>query len=191
MKTLYLLFGFALMGVLFFACQKDENTLDDQGIYNTALSQSRSIDCDCGDDAGACQYLCLPQGQCCCRLFWYFDDTTVTSPIPTYCKAWDVWPGSCSVGTVYGTDCGVDWPGLTGDFCSSTFDFPSNPYHLRPTFLCVPQNTGIRIVNSHPTENLNVIMQCAGPMGNQNLYIIPGNSFIIIGFDDCLHTSCR
>ncbi len=57
MKKLYLLFGFALMGVLFFACQKDEPVVDEIAVdSNEMVSVERTID-----------YLpCFLQGNCPC-----------------------------------------------------------------------------------------------------------------------------
>ena len=59
MKKLYLLFGFALMGLLFFACQKDEPVVEQIAINSTEmLSVERTVDCS----------PCINMGGCCCRL---------------------------------------------------------------------------------------------------------------------------
>ena len=57
MKKLYLLFGFALMGVLFFACQKDEPVVEQSALDTSeVVSVERTIN-----------YLpCFEQGNCPC-----------------------------------------------------------------------------------------------------------------------------
>ena len=69
MKNLYLLFGFALMGVLFFACQKDESVVEEiQGIELESTERSPWADpyifdfTDCIDDGGCpCRLINLNQ----------------------------------------------------------------------------------------------------------------------------------
>ena len=64
MKNLYLLFGFALMGVLFFACQKDVPVVEEIAVEsNEMVSVERTID-----------YLpCFREGNCPCIIMSNMD----------------------------------------------------------------------------------------------------------------------
>ena len=58
MKKLYLLFGFALMGVLFVACQKDEPVVEEIPVDSNEMVSVERTDCS----------PCVTPGNCCCRL---------------------------------------------------------------------------------------------------------------------------
>ena len=178
MKNLYLLFGFALMGVLFFACQKDEPVVEEIAVEGNEMV---SVERSCGQDPLDCLTTCISEGMCCCTIEWYYDGTGA-GPVPTFCVAKDI--------CVRDPDCVIEcaqtnWPGNSYNFCAS------GPTTL--TYLCVSKNTAISITN--PTHfDLYVELICSDGSPNPpppSLYVIPGFTTIQIGFNGCNnHLGC-
>lgn len=168
MKNLSLFFGFALLGVVFFACQKDAVQEQFDLDPSELLSVERS---PCGHDPFDCQTSCISIGMCCCTIEWFYIGTTVVEPIPTVCVAKDVCehPPECIV------DCPINeqkWPGNLYSFCPSG----------STTYLCVSKNTAISITNPNHLDDLEVTLTCAG---GANTYTVPPLTTISIGLGDC------
>ncbi len=173
MKKLYLLFGFALMGVLFFACQKYEPVVEEEAVdSNEMLSVERS----CGQDSTACVTTCISYNMCCCTIEWYFDapdSLTTLEPFPTFCVAKD----ECTEDPECTIECvATTWLGNIYDFCEQ------GPNTL--TYLCVSKNTAISITN-HSQFLVYVQLTCNDGMPRN--YQIPGWTTIEIGISECDH----
>jgi len=164
MKNLYLLFGFAFMGVLFFACQKDEPVVEEIAVNDTEmLSVERSfVNICCENNFSICGP-CTGDGACCCRVVLSFPDSTKEDFLSKfkYCKAWDT-SSTCEVPAVSGTSCTNTWDGVDGDVCVGN------------NFWCIPRNTGFSIFNTSYFAPIRVTVFCSNPGG-----IIPDAEFNI------------
>ena len=149
MKTLYLLFGFALMGVLFFACQKDEPVVEEVAVNETEmLSVERSyVKICCEADPAIC-VPCDNDGACCCHIIFSFaGSATDYLSKYKYCKAWDT-SSTCEVPAVSGTSCNNTWDGVDGDVC------------VGDNYWCIPRNTGFSIFNTSHIATMEIRVIC-------------------------------
>ncbi len=207
MKKLNLVFVFALMGVLFFACQKDERVVDEiAGDSNEMLSVERS-----GITYAECQDSCLIKYRmCCCTIEWLYYDSWEEEyfehpsyyqfwPMPEFCAAEDITEteADCFIThTVYDEvleEC------VTFTTWNSTLDYFNPPYWgfalpttPRPTYKCVAPNTAMSIknpFNGNPFIEIHVTLTCVGADGmpKDNYYEIPGGETFVIEFSGCEH----
>nr|MBS0036752.1 hypothetical protein [Saprospiraceae bacterium] len=131
-KTLLLLIAFALFGLLFFACEKDQALKEEKGtpIVVEQYSTERSQTSCCNSSLNYCST--CPSGYCCYRVELSFADPNVTDLLSKYkyCKSWDAY-STCEI-----DEGGCYWPGLDGDLCVGT------------NYICVPASTGFSIFNT-------------------------------------------
>nr|MBS0036585.1 hypothetical protein [Saprospiraceae bacterium] len=138
-------------------------------------------ECDCAEDAAECLVLCLDQDNCCCEITWEFSGTT-PPPVPTYCKESDI-ATDCFINNL---QCNVQFSGEDGELCTSTFDYPNNPYYLRPSFFCLEASTSLYINNPSTTQDIQITIRCKGNNpGGPHSYVIPAGHFRIITLSGC------
>ena len=182
------------MGVLFFACQKDERVVEEIAVDDTEML---SVERSCGDDASFCDF-CATAGQCCCFIEWmYFTETDTFThpsnyqflPFPSFCAAMDI--DSMAADCFIPIPCdSVVWNSVSDIFCPPFWPWP--PFTPRFTYKCVPQGTGMSITNpNHPDTEIKllVLLRCYSGSVTPflNSYdVLPGET-IEINFRDCRH----
>ena len=201
MKKTLLFFGFALVGVVFFACQKDEPVQEKPALDS---SEVVSVERSCGDDASFCDF-CATAGQCCCTIEWVYviDDDTLSHPNdyqmlerPRFCAAEDIADtlATCFIlHTVYDDSlmqCTTftTWNSTLDIFCPPIWQWP--PFPPRLTYKCVPQNTAMSVRNPNTILSeieLRFILTCntgtVSPISRT--YIIPPEETLVIIFSGC------
>lgn len=196
MKKTLLFFGFALLGVLFFSCDKDQVQLEED--YLDSIEMVSSERSSCGDDAGYCQEYCAISNLCCCSIEWlYFtENDTFTQPseyqflpFPSFCAAMDV--DSTVANCFIPIPCdSVVWLSIEDVFCPPFY--PWSPHPPRLTYKCVPPGTAMSITNPNTIQSeimLFVKLTCYSGSGTpeQNVYeILPGETKDI-NFSGCKH----
>ena len=208
MKNLYLLFGFALMGVLFFACENERPIVEEIAVdSNEMLSVERTV-----ISYAECIDSCLIKYQmCCCTIEWLYYDRINEEYFshPGYYQFWET-PEFCVAQDICETmaDCFIThtvyddslMQCTTFTIWSSTVDSFNPPFWNftasgtpRPTHTCVPPNTAMSITNDFwaPSSfiELHVSLTCVGADGipRHGDYEILAGETVVIEFSGCRH----
>ena len=201
MKKLYLLFGFALMGVLFFACQKDEPVVEEIAVdSNEMLSVERTINCS----------PCLDAGGCCCRLISTQGEGNYHDAQLCFLNAIfeiDNPYGSFSQGTIPTFGCTIPSTNCNQDTVSTFYyniyfpnDLPKNPVPdstgLNPLYahgffagFCSAPNNLFQVCNPEP-DPISMAFSCELDSNWEEFVLQPGEC-IIFRIQGCSMTVCN
>ena len=182
MKNTYLKFIFYFFVLLLLNVFSNDLVGNPNDFISEETSAMQEWECDCAEDAAECLVLCLDQDNCCCEITWEFEHAQPwPTDVPIYCKQWP--NGVCHIPA---TLCNSAQLGVSGELCTSTFDYPNNPYYLRPSFLCLEEHASLFIHN--PTSSgitLNIKCQ-GGSGGGQGSHYIQAGQFVVITLDFCV-----
>nr|MBS0037816.1 hypothetical protein [Saprospiraceae bacterium] len=189
MKKTLLFFGFTFLGVLFFACDKDQVPLEEDYLDSTEIVSSERS--SCGDDAGYCQEYCIISNLCCCTIEWVYEGLTQPSqyqslPFPSFCVAMDILPSEADCFIPIPCE-SVTWNSLREPLCPPFY--PWSPYPPRLTYKCVPAGTAMSISNPHTSLILEIILTCYSGSGSpiSEPYDIGAGETKEINFRGCKH----